>query len=197
MNNTSNNGNQLTQTKHCQQQIGSISFDSSASLDLHGVLMLQSKIRNKSSTKKFKVRVLLTVMNAGYVVYELDSDYITLHGTISSVFVPSKKSSTTVNKYGSVYFDDLSVEDPQGNVNNEDIKKMDKDISTLAAQIRRIKILSEASSEGQDDLKKQYKDLVSQMAALKDSRMRKLKDLEFLAKFQSITINIQHDVVNV
>src|SRR5690349_3586496 len=101
---TTNDNGHHVQTRQLQQQIQSILFDTSASIDTKGIISLHSKVRNRSTFDKHKIRVTLRVLNQGDVVYLLDSGYITLHGTLTGVFIPTKKSSTVINKYGNISF---------------------------------------------------------------------------------------------
>lgn len=195
---TTNANGHHVQTRQLQQQIQSIIFDTSASIDTKGIISLHSKVRNRSPFGKRQIRVTLRVLNKGEVVYLLDSGYITLRGITAGVFVPTKKSSTVINTYGNISFEDLSVDDPNAPTTDPDIVKMDRDISELAGKIRRAKVLMEAQrDDGQNaSVKQEFQSLVEQMTERKNARMKKLKEIELINKFQSISLDIQHEVTN-
>ena len=196
----SNNGingiNGGTLTRNMQQEIQSVTFDTTASIDTTGSISLRSKVRNRNTFDKHKIHTVLKVISQGQIVYLLDSGYITLHGWATGIFVPTKKSSTVINKVGTLSFDGLSVEYPNAHYTDPDIHQKDREISDLSSKIRRIKVLSDAKSDGQDaDLGDQLSSLSSQMSKAKEDRMRKLLVLEQTNKFKTISLDIHHEVV--
>lgn len=186
--------NLQTQHKEIQTAIKGVKFSSSASVDTRGIVRLHSEISNSNVFEKRKVNVLLRVSNAERLVYQLNTDVIPLHGTLVSVFVPGKKSSTVVNKYGNFSFEHLAMEDPNAYIKNPDVIALDKQIVDVASKIRRMKILVESQDEGQTKMHQEYETLVKKMASLKNDRMRKLHEIERIGKFSALSIEIEHNV---
>lgn len=169
-------------------------MSSEASIDSTGVIRLHAELRNKNMLQKKKVAVTLNVLNDGNVVYSLTSGNILLHGTLSSIFIPSKKSSTVVNKYGNVAFDYISMKDPNAFEKDENVRTLDKKISEVAAKVRRIKILVEANKGEQSDMHQEFSRSVEELAKLKDSRQMILRQIEQSEKFKALTLDLEHTV---
>ncbi|KAJ3044602.1 hypothetical protein HDV00_001528 [Rhizophlyctis rosea] len=192
----SNNNNGLgneTLKKSLQQEIQSVTFDSTASIDTKGIISLQSKVRNRASFDKHKIHTVLRVLNEEDLVYILDSGWQTLYGTVAGMFIPSKKSSTVINKYGNLSFEDLSVADFDAYHTDTGVLAKDREIAEVAAKIRRLKVLTDAEG-GDTDLGNQLSDLVDQMTKAKDDRARRLSELEHSNKFKALSLDICHEV---
>jgi hypothetical protein len=187
------NTNQV-QNKTVETEIKGVSFNTTASVDTKGVVRLHSEIRNKNVFDKHQLTVTLRLVNDGNVVYQLTSDAFPIYGTFVSLFIPNKKCSTVLNRYGNLSFENLVMQDPNAFTTDPQVNKLDEDIKELATTIRRTKVLVDAQEEGQSDITKEFEDLVEKMTALKDERMKRLHDIETNGKFDAITIEIDHIV---
>lgn len=185
---------QTKQTKHIQVNTDGVTVSIGGNIDNKGVISLHCEMRNKNAFGKKKVQIVMNIVNDQRVVHSLDTGMITLYGTVTSIFVPGKKSSVVVNKFANMSFDDVLVTDRRVIEQNPDVIALDKDISNLAGKIRRLKVLVDVQDEGQDDLRNEYNALLTQMTEAKNARMKKMYDLEMVGKFNALSIEITHQI---
>lgn len=172
-----------------------ISIYTSASIDTMGVASLHYNIRNKNYFSKRRVSLVLTLINDGNIIYKLESGYIPLYGTFSSLLCPHKKSSVASTKYGKFSFDDILLEDPTSIYNDPKVADLNQNIHRLASEIRKVKVLVDAQDDEHTEMTKEFDKLVSEITRLKAERMSTLKDIETQQKFSGISIDVDYHVV--
>ena len=196
---TSNNTGNLSTShiKHSKLEMDGIRVDTEASIDSKGIIRLHVEMRNKNVMEKKKMLVTLNVKNDGMTVYSLNTGTVLLYGTMAAFFVPGRKASVVINRYGNMSFDYISMKDPNALHTDQSVLSLDREISDLAAEIRKMKILVEASAfdESDSDIHDQFEKLVNRLSDLKFQRQSRLSQIEQTEKFNAISLEIDHSMV--
>lgn len=184
--------NSQTHTKTLTTTIEGVSFNTQVSVDTRGVVRLHVDMRNGYLLKKYVAGVKLEVKNFNRVIYALDTGDVKLYGTVPALFLPTKKSSTVVNRYGNFTFEGVSVPDPNSYLNDSEIVRLDKEIIALAGQIRRMKVLLDAQEEGQEDMQEQFTTLVNRLDSTKEERGKRYDEVQRVEKFKAVWLDVHH-----
>jgi len=181
----------ITQSTELRTTESGVSFYTKVTLDPDGILALDSQVRNTNYFGKKKIKVRANVLNQGKTISLLETDTVTLYGIMAALFIPGRKSSTVISRYQTTSFDDVSP-NYVDYYSHPSIRSLDNDISVIAGDIRRLRILIQSQREGQPQLEKELNDSVQTLSEKKSERMAKLHDLERRAKFESVNLSVQH-----
>lgn len=174
-------------TKHVifAEQVENISFNTEVTVDLRGVIQVLTKVKNNNKVSKKKVFVNVKMMNNGYVIHSIKVDPLYLYGSMTSAFIPGKRSFISKKLFSSMSFEDIDVDDPSKI--DKLMKEKDKEIAQVATELRKMKIISEIGSM-------ELEHLAQKLQNLKQERTKMYGELEFIGKFDAFQIVVQHVV---
>lgn len=166
-----------------QEIINKVSFQTTVGIDDNGIVHVTTFTKNDNPFRKYQVRTGVIVYNNLTQVCNLQSNPVTLYGSLSSSLVPGRKSTNTQRLYDKV---DLSQVEIGDNLSvNRQMKDSDSKISDLATQIRRLRVL-----EGDDSDK--VKSLIQEMTNLKNERAKQWDQILYKRKLDALSVHVSH-----
>ena len=175
-----------SKSEHLVEIKRKVSFDTNVSIDTRGVISITSKIKNRNPTSKRNVSTVVRFMNNGEALHTITLDECILYGTITAAFIPGKRSSIVLKKFSSMSFDNVTIQDPV--TIGRKVAEMDSEISKVAANLRKMKIISEENSS-------ELRELAEKLSVLKSKRSKRLDDLQLIGKFDAVVIDITHNIL--
>jgi len=177
------NGN--NKSSHVQTSINGVSFDTTVSIDNDGLVQLHSTARNGKVISKRFVSIKANILNGDMVIYSLATDQTKLSGSLIASIIPKKKSSTVFSTSGHLSFDDIVDNGERDYERQSHIKEIDSEISRIAKEIRKAKILLDLEAIDEHSAKLQ---------SLKKMRQDEVNQLQKKGKLANITVDIDHFV---
>lgn len=168
------------------EYVAKIAFTTDVKLNTRGIIEVVTKIKNRASFGRTIVSTTVKMMDDENVVHIVETGKLQLYGSVQAAFMPGKNSSLTKKLYSMMSFDEVS-EQNQSKI-SEALKGLDTDISKIANDYRKAKILS-----GNTD--PEVVTLGEKLQSLKKERIEKARDLSWLEKFNKVRIEIEHKVI--
>jgi hypothetical protein len=182
MNTTDDNNKRILRSWRFANEEKDISFETLVDYDEHGVVEVNVRVKNKSYFGRKKVQVLVQFLSGADLILELKSMVFNLGGAVSR----SKRTQT--DSFGwSLPLDSVQLSTETLQSISTTLKEFDSAVTNAAANLRKLRVLYDGSSEQVVDATKQLQDL-------KSKRAQMATNLDEYARLDAITINIVNNI---
>lgn len=159
-----------------------VKIQSTATLDLNGVFLLTTSVKNTNIFSKKKIYVSAKLLDfKNTVCYEINMKPFVLAGKLQG------KSTNSQRVSGLVDFNDVTGKSPYNEIESEKVETIDSKIKFLSSKLKNLRILSKEKTPDMINIE-------NEILALKKDRYTVSTDLQKTRKFESLTIAINYQI---